>query len=92
MNGQTKEVYVFENIQTQDYLPCDDSIKRAQSMLKICALLEHGLNYNPYKIILMYCLDLGIGILMMTFTVENYAAFFNCTPVGRASDSMMAPT
>ena len=24
--------------------------------------------------------------------VENYAAFFNCTPVGRASDSMMAPT
>ena len=24
-------------------------------------------------------------------TVDNYAAFFNCTPVGRASDSMMAP-
>ena len=24
--------------------------------------------------------------------VESYAAFFNCTPVGRASDSMMAPT
>ena len=23
--------------------------------------------------------------------VDNYAAFFNCTPVGRASDSMMAP-
>ena len=22
--------------------------------------------------------------------VDNYAAFFNCTPVGRASDSMMA--
>ena len=25
-------------------------------------------------------------------TVDYYAAFFNCTPVGRASDSMMAPT
>ena len=25
-------------------------------------------------------------------TVDNYAAFLNCTPVGRASDSMMAPT
>ena len=25
-------------------------------------------------------------------TVDNYAAFINCTPVGRASDSMMAPT
>ena len=24
--------------------------------------------------------------------VDNYAAFCNCTPVGRASDSMMAPT
>ena len=24
--------------------------------------------------------------------VDNYAAFFNCTPVGRASDSMKAPT
>ena len=24
--------------------------------------------------------------------VDIYAAFFNCTPVGRASDSMMAPT
>ena len=23
---------------------------------------------------------------------DNYAAFFNCTPVDRASDSMMAPT
>ena len=23
--------------------------------------------------------------------VDNYAAFFNCTVVGRASDSMMAP-
>ena len=24
--------------------------------------------------------------------VDNYAASFNCTPMGRASDSMMAPT
>ena len=24
--------------------------------------------------------------------VDNYAAFFNCTPVGRASDSLMTPT
>ena len=25
-------------------------------------------------------------------TVDDYAALFNCTPVDRASDSMMAPT
>ena len=24
--------------------------------------------------------------------VDNYAAFFNCTPVGQAPDSMMSPT
>ena len=24
--------------------------------------------------------------------IDNYAAFFNCTPVGRALDSMIAPT
>ena len=24
--------------------------------------------------------------------VNNFASLFNCTPVGRASDSMMAPT
>ena len=24
--------------------------------------------------------------------VDNFAAFFNCMPMGRASDSMMAPT
>ena len=24
--------------------------------------------------------------------VDNYAAFYDCTPMGRASDSMMAPT
>ena len=25
-------------------------------------------------------------------TVDNYDSFFNCTPVGRASDAMMSPT
>ena len=25
-------------------------------------------------------------------TVNNFASLLNCTPVGRASDSMMAPT
>ena len=24
--------------------------------------------------------------------IDNYAAFFNCTPVGRVSESMMVPT
>ena len=31
-------------------------------------------------------------LVINTFTVDNFAALFNCTPVGRVSDSMMAPT
>ena len=31
-------------------------------------------------------------LVINQITVDNFAAFFNCTPVGRASDSMMAPT
>ena len=31
-------------------------------------------------------------LLVNPITVNNSASLFNCTPVGRASDSMMAPT
>ena len=31
-------------------------------------------------------------LVLYPIMVDNYAAFFNCTPVGRASDPMMAPT
>ena len=38
------------------------------------------------------CLDGSACLVLYPITVDNYAAFFKCTPVGRASDSMMAPT
>ena len=31
-------------------------------------------------------------LVLNPIMVDSYAVFFNCTPVGRASDSMMAPT
>ena len=31
-------------------------------------------------------------LVINPITVDGYASLFNCTPVGRASDSMMAPT
>ena len=34
----------------------------------------------------------SVCLVFNPITVDNYAAFFNCTPVGRASDSMMAQT
>ena len=32
------------------------------------------------------------SLVFNPITVNNFASLFNCTPVGRASDSMMAPT
>ena len=52
------------------------------------------------KIIVRYK-HIGYNIIIMRqsaclvfnpITVNNFASFFNCTPVGRASDSLMAPT
>ena len=34
----------------------------------------------------------SVCLVFNPIMVENYAAFINCTPVGRASDSMMALT
>ena len=31
-------------------------------------------------------------LVINPITVDGYAALFNCTPVDRASDSMLAPT
>ena len=31
-------------------------------------------------------------LVINQITVDGFAAFFNCTPVDRASDSMMVPT
>ena len=31
-------------------------------------------------------------LVINPITVDSFASFFNCTPVGRASDSMMGPT
>ena len=35
---------------------------------------------------------LSACLVFKSITVNNFASFFNCMPVGRASDSMMAPT
>ena len=44
------------------------------------------IGYNLYVTRQSACLVLN------PIMVDNYAAFFNCTPVGRASDAMMVPT
>ena len=34
----------------------------------------------------------SVCLMVNHITVGNFAAFFNCIPVDRASDSLMAPT
>ena len=34
----------------------------------------------------------SVCLVINPITVDNFAAIFNCRPVDRASDSMMAPT
>ena len=35
---------------------------------------------------------LSVCLVINPITVDGYAALFNCTPVDRASDSVIAPT
>ena len=52
--------------------------------LKIFYTLQRGYNLNVMR--QSACLVFNPGI------IDNYAVFFNCTRVGRASDSKMVPT
>ena len=58
-------------------------------------------NPNDFRKIIVRYKRIGYNINIMRqsvclvfnpITVNNFASLFNCTPVGRASDSMMAPT
>ena len=52
---------------------------------------------GKYNTLQTYRLQYNLNVMRQSaclvfnpITVDSYAAFFNCTPVGRASDSMMA--
>ena len=58
-------------------------------------------NHDQFRIIIIRHKRIGYDLNAMrqssclvvnTIAVYNFAALFNCTPVDRASDSMMAPT
>ena len=68
---------------------------------KFKKLIERNdFSYQLRKIILHYrrtgynlnVMRQSVCLVFNPIMVDNYAAFFNCTPVGRASDCMMAPT
>ena len=56
---------------------------------------RNDFSFQFRKIITRYNLNVMRQSACLVFNpimADNYAAFFNCTPVGRASDSMMAQT
>ena len=49
-------------------------------------MCNKGIGYN------LNVMRQSVCLVINPITVDGYAALFNCTPVDRASDSMMAPT
>ena len=81
------------NIRCQIYAKTEDNIE-----LKLKTETDF---YDQFKKIIVLYKRIGYNINIMRqsaclvlnpITVNNFASLFNCTPVGRASDSMMAPT
>ena len=56
--------------------------------MKIKLLTEHHLEFN----ISFNVLQQTVCLVVNPFTVGNFAFLFNCTPMGRTSESMTVPT
>ena len=61
---------------------------------RLIFLISSKKNIGRYKRIAYYIniMRQSACLVFNPVTVNNFASLFNCTPVGRASDSMMAPT
>ena len=72
---------------------CTADHSEATVLLSIVPFLDF---MPPFVHIIIFCtyyvMRQSACLVFNPIMVDNYAAFFNCTPVGRASDSMMAPT
>ena len=54
-------------------------------------LSDHFKNYY-HMMLQTYWMRQSAYLVLNPIMVHNFASLFNCTPVGRASDSMMATT
>ena len=90
----------MNNFQKADNKIADET---ARMRRLICAFVvtNHQIQFLHYKNIIIHYNKIGynINVLQQTaclvvnpITVGNFAFLFNCTPVGRTSDSMMVPT
>ena len=67
------------------------NLRNLQEVMIYLFSLEKN-HYTCYKHIGYNVMRQFACLVFNPIMVDNYAAFFNCMPVGRASDSMMAPT
>ena len=55
-------------------------------------LFQFRKNHNTLHTYRLYVMRQSACLVFNPIMVDNYSAFFNCTPVGQASDSLMAST
>ena len=60
------------------------NVKIRNKFIEIKYSVSNGYNINIMR--------QSACLVFNPITVNNFASLFNCTPVGRASDSVMAPT
>ena len=47
---------------------------------------------EQFRKVIMHYTRTGYSLVINQITLDSFASLFNCTPVGRASDSVMGPT
>ena len=71
-------------------LICQLLAKRHGHPGKPCNCVE--MQYNKIKFLLQLVMRQSACLVLNPITVNNYDSLLNCTPMGRASYSMMVPT
>ena len=87
INDITADIESEIRLFADDYC-CYHEIKDKEDTLKLHYFIVRykRIGYN------LYVMQQSACLVINPITVDSYAALFNCTPVDRASDSMMAPT
>ena len=86
---------LYKGLKGKASVPTDDLIPKTRHCRN-----QHSMAFQTPKIIVRYkrigynmnIIRQSVCLVFNPITVNNFASLFNCTPVGRASDSVIAPT
>ena len=108
LNSLLSSVYIAQNSFFQKIIKVSKCLNQDQDLIsatlnkvvaskeraRIHKMLQPRQNVTPLEFSLMSfnVLQQTACLVVNPITVGNFAFLFNCTPVGRTSDSMMVPT